>query len=134
MFSEGLQKNSVETGSYSEAVFGRFFLAPAFSIKFGLWRFTCVFSFLASTNPSDFWQAMTPPLHDWRFWFCVFLDTHAQIFQPSLVHACDQYALCGEAFLFIYALISIYVCVSIIQSHFLYAYAMCFKNLYFLRL
>ena len=45
-------KTSVETGSYSEAVFSRdFFLAPAFSLNFGLWRFTRVFSFLPSTVP-----------------------------------------------------------------------------------
>lgn len=100
-----IEKNSVETGSYSEAVFRRVFLAPAFSINFGLWRFTCVcvcsVSWLQLTL-FDFWPPMIPLLHVWQFWFCVFLDTRAQIFQPSLLHACDRYPCCVEASLSIY--------------------------------
>ena len=57
----------------------------------------------------EFWQAMIFPLHDWRFWFCVFLDTHAQIFRPSLLHVCDRYAFFVDASLFIYAFICVYI-------------------------
>ena len=103
-------KTSVETGSYSEAVFSRdFFWLQHFPSISGCGDSRVCSASCLQLCLLEFWQAMRFPLHDWRFWFCVFLDTHAQIFRSSLLHVCDRYAFFVDASLFIYAFICVYI-------------------------